>query len=447
MQCAAGWWLRTAIGLAVVSLAVGSASAQTAGAAAQTIDRVVATVDNQPILLNELEGRVAVALDQAQISPQDTAAVREVRRQMLEDLIDQRVLEREAEAKSIKVTNEEVNTAVEEAIRRNREMLGSEEAFRSQLEREGITEEELRQRYREEARRDMLGSRMVQTEFHGQTTVSAEEVRKYFDEHRTELPQREPAIHLQRIAIRVQPDSVVMERARTLALDVRRRIVGQEMTFPDAARRWSADASGPQGGDLGRIQRGALASRLGVAFEDSVFALAPGAISQPLATPAGYQLVWLQEKGPADEWVRISVILCDAPMMRADQVRAQEKADQIAARLRAGEAFDELARRHSEAPEASQGGELGEIPLVALQDSVRAVVERLEVGEASPPIPVEGAFVIFRVLGREAGRPYAYAEVETELTEWLKQRQLEEQYRQWLDGIKAHHYIERRMEE
>jgi hypothetical protein len=51
------------------------------------------------------------------------------------------------------------------------------------------------------------------------------------------------------------------------------------------------------------------------------------------------------------------------------------------------------------------------------------------------------------VLGREAGRPYAYAEVETELTEWLKQRQLEEQYRQWLDGIKAHHYVERRMEE
>jgi parvulin-like peptidyl-prolyl isomerase len=440
-------WLRTAIGLALLAAATGIAVGQTAGKATPAAERLVATVDNQPILLSELEGRAVIALNQMQIGPGDTAAVREVRRQVLEDLIDQRVLEREADAKAIRVGDEEVTAAVDEAIQRNREMLGSEEAFRRQLTEEGITEEELRQRYREEARREMLGSRLVQAEFHGEATITPAEVRTYFDEHRSELPEREASIHLQRLAIRVQPDSVVMERARALALDVRQRVLSQEMTFGDAARRWSADASGPQGGELGRVQRGALAGRLGSAFEDSVFALPAGAISQPLGSPAGYQLVWMQEKDPAGQWVQISLILLDAPVMRADQVRAKDRADGLLARLRAGEGFDALARRYSEAPEGAQGGELGEVPLAALQDSVRVIVEKLGVGDVSPVIQVEGAFVIFRVLGREAGRPYTYAEVESELTEWLRQRRIEEQYRTWMDGIKARHYIERRLEE
>jgi len=439
------WWLRTAIGLALLAAATGSVTGQPAGNAPLATERLVATVDNQPILLSELEGRTVLALNQMQIGPEDTAAVREVRRQVLEDLIDQRVLEREAEAKSVQVSDAEVTAAVNEAIQRNKEMLGSEEAFRRQLAQEGITEEELRQRYREEARREMLGSRLVQTEFHGEATIAPAEARAYFDEHRTELPEREPTIHLQRLAIRVQPDSVVLERSRTLAEDVRQRVLKQEMTFADAARRWSADETGPQGGEVGRVQRGALANRLGTAFEDSVFALPAGSISRPLASPPGYQLIWMQEKDPAGAWVRISLILFDAPVMRADQVRAQDRAERLLARLRAGEPFDELARRYSEAPEASQGGELGEVPLGVLQDSVRVVVEKLGVGDVSPVIPVEGAFVIFRVLGRETGRPYTYAEVEGELTEWLRQRRIEEQYRQWVDGIKARHYIERRL--
>lgn len=440
-------WLRTAIGLGLLAAATGIAVGQGAGSGTLATERLVATVDNQPILLSELEGRSILALNQMQIPPTDTAAVREVRRQVLEDLIDQRVLEREAEAKSIQVSDQELMAAVNEAIQRNREMLGSEEAFQRQLGQEGITEEELRQRYREEARREMLGSRLVQAEFRGEATITPAEVRAYFDEHRTELPEREPTIHLQRLALRVQPDSVVMERARTLATEVRQRVLAQEMTFADAARRWSADETGPQGGELGRIQRGALAGRLGTAFEDSVFALPVGGISAPLRSPVGYQLVWLQEKDAAGAWVRISLILFDAPVARADHVRAQDRAEHLLARLRAGESFDEMARRYSEAPEATQGGELGEVPLGALQDSVRVIVEKLGVGDVSPVIPVEGAFVIFRVLGREAGRPYTYAEVESELTEWLRQRRLEEQYRQWVDGIKARHYIERRLED
>jgi parvulin-like peptidyl-prolyl isomerase len=435
------------MGLVLLAAATGIAAGQTAGTATPMSERLVATVDNQPILLSELEGRAVLALNQMQVSPTDTTAVREVRRQVLEDLIDQRVLEREAEAKSIQVSDDEITTAVNEAIQRNQEMLGSEEAFRRQLAQEGITEEELRQRYHEEARREMLGSRLVQAEFHGEATVTPEEVRAYFDEHRTELPEREPSIHLQRLAIRVQPDSVVMERARALALDARQRVLSQEMTFADAARRWSADETGPKGGDLGRVQRGALASRLGTAFEDSVFALPAGGISSPLRSPVGYQLVWMQEKDPAGAWAQLSLILFDAPMMRADQVRAQDRAEQLLARVRAGEGFDELARRYSEAPEAAQSGELGEVPLAALQDSVRVIVEKLGVGDVSPVIPVEGAFVIFRVLGREAGRAYSYAEVENELSEWLRQRRIEEQYRQWVDGIKARHYIERRLED
>jgi peptidyl-prolyl cis-trans isomerase SurA len=416
-------------------------------AGAETVEQIVSVVDGQPILLTELEGRVLLEMDRTGIDPADSVTVSELRRQVLEDLIDQRVLQREAEAKSIHVTDEEVKAAVDDAVARNREVLGTEAAFQEQLGREGITEEELRQRYSDEARREIAASRLVQSEFRGQASVTPEEVRAYFEAHRAELPQREPTARLQRIAVRVQPDSVVLERSRALAADVRQQILSGQTTFAEAAQRWSADENGRDGGELGRVRRGDLAVRLGPEFEGQVFALDVGQVSEPLRSPFGYHLISVDEKDPAGAWTHIRHVLFEAPVVRADEVRAQERIREVLRRARAGEPFEQLARAYSEAPEASQGGDLGEVPLGALQDTVRAAIEPLAVGGLTEPVPVEGAFVVFRVLGREVGRSYAFAEIEGQLTDWLKQRQLESQYQEWIGAIKARYYIERHLEE
>jgi len=56
------------------------------------------------------------------------------------------------------------------------------------------------------------------------------------------------------------------------------------------ARTGSEDASASEGGDLGYFPRG----RMLPAFEAAAFALAPGAVSEPVRTALGWHLIQVQ---------------------------------------------------------------------------------------------------------------------------------------------------------
>jgi peptidyl-prolyl cis-trans isomerase SurA len=412
---------------------------------AETVESVVAVVEDQPILRSEVQGRMLLEMEQRGIDPSDSATVRQLRDLVVGSLIDERVLELHAKEAGLTVSEDQVVQAVEEAIGRNREAMGSEQLFRLQLEREGLTEAELRQRFTLEARRRMLADRVVQAELGGPVEVAPDEVRRYFEEHRAELPQREAALHLQRIVVLIEPDSVQVERAHAAAVAVLARIRGGELSFADAARRYSDDPNtNNAGGDLHRLERGDLAGSLGSDFEDQVFALEPGTVSEPLASPFGFHLFLVQERSPEQEWIRASHVLFSVPRVHADQVRAEQEAEQLRAEAAAGADFEELARRHSDAPEGPGGGDVGWVPLELLEEPLRDALAPLAPGAVSPVIPVQGAFIIARYLEREEARPYEFPEIEGELTEHVRAVRMEERFREWVDRLRERYYIERR---
>jgi peptidyl-prolyl cis-trans isomerase SurA len=416
-----------------------------AAAAPEVVERVVAVVDDQPILLSELEAQLALAMQSLDVQPGDSARVQQLREELLEQQIDQRVIYLEAQQQGLPVDDQEIDQLVNDAIARNRDESGSEEAFQSQLRREGLTEEDLRARYREQARVELTVSRLIQREIRGQTDVTPEEVRAYYDQHRSELPQRESGIHLQRIVFQVKPDPALYDRAREQAVEVAGQIARGSVTFTDAARRWSDDPNGRTGGDLQRVARGDFADRLGAAFEDSLFALPTGVVSRPLLSPLGYHLVFVHEKDPAGAWVHASHILFGVPIVQADRARAETLADEIYQRLQAGGSFADLARQYSDDPMSrDKGGDLGWLPLSALGETIRAPIAALGVGETSRPISTSSEVQIFRVLGRESEREFEFDEIKDELTDLVRNTKMEGRYRAWVDGLKQKHYIERR---
>jgi len=414
-------------------------------ATSELIERVIAVVDDQPILQSELEAQMVFALQSMNIPPSDSTRVRQLRHDLLEQQIEQRVIYLEAQQEGLPVDEGDVDQLVDDAIARNRQEAGTEEAFQAQLRREGLTEEDLRARYREQARMEITVSRFIQREVRSQEDVTAAEVRAYYEEHRADLPQRESGIHLQRIVFQVKPDAGLYERAREQAADVAQQIARGSVSFADAARRWSDDPNGRTGGDLQRVARGDFVDRLGQAFEDSLFALTPGVVSRPLRSPLGYHLVLVQEKDPAGAWVRPSHILFGVPIVQADRARAEDLAAEIYERLQAGGSFIDLARQYSDDPlSRDQGGDLGWLPLSALGETIRGPIDALAVGETSRPIATASEVQIFRVAGRESEREFAFEEIQEELTELVRNAKLEERYRTWVDGLKQKHYIERR---
>jgi len=86
------------------------------------------------------------------------------------------------------------------------------------------------------------------------------------------------------------------EQARQRLTQLRQRIVQGGEDFADMARRFSADASAPQGGDLGWINPGVTVP----AFEAAMNSLAPGEVSEPVQSPFGWHLIKVQARRVQD---------------------------------------------------------------------------------------------------------------------------------------------------
>ncbi len=124
------------------------------------------------------------------------------------------------------------------------------------------------------------------------------ELRKYYDDHKTEFEQaraRHILIRFQGSQVPVKTGQKDLTDAEALAKAqaLRQRIAGGE-DFAKIATEESDDAgSGAKGGDLGDFSHGAMVA----AFDQAAFALKPGELSEPVRTQFGYHLIKLESKG------------------------------------------------------------------------------------------------------------------------------------------------------
>ncbi len=413
--------------------------------ASDVIEQVVVVVDNDPIMLSELETQLQIALVSMQVDSSDSSRVAIVKEQILEQAIAQRVLYQEAIGQGYSVTDEEILTAVDDAITRNKTEMGSDALFQVQLQREGLTEEDLRNRYAEQARTEIITGRLIQTEVRGAVEVTEEDIADFFEKRKDELPPKKPQYHLQHIMILIKPADLLLENANALATEVAAKLSNGEVTFAEAALRYSDDPNGRNGGMLGRVESGDFTDRLGEDFETALFELETGAISQPMRSPLGFHLITIEAKAPDGSWIEPAHILFGAPINEADITRAETEASDIRQLILDGASFTEMAIAHSEdVSTASEGGELGWLPEEALAKPILDTLAILSIGDISGPVRGGDAFHIFNYLAMEAGGEYNFDEVKEELRSWVENEKLEERYRTWLEEIKSRHFIDKR---
>ena len=227
--------------------------------------------------------------------------------------------------------------------------------------------------------------------------VSDAEAEAYFAANPQEFagPDERQAAH---ILIPLGDDEVA---AATLAEELKQRIDAGE-DFAALAAEYSADSgSASNGGKLGWL---GLGDSPAPAFEEALFALAPGDVSEPVRTEFGYHLIRL-----GDLRAGKSLTFADVRDELVERLRENAAADQY------GEQVDELDERALEsfdglAPVAEAlGEELGTVdnftrngglPLGFAPELVSAVfsIEVLEDGENSPVIDLgDGRAVVVRV--------------------------------------------------
>lgn len=146
--------------------------------AAELMDRVVASVNNDVIALSDL--RRAVAFNQALGA---RGSGRKLAVEVLEGLINRSLLRQEAaRLRFVEVTDEEASAETA----RLRARLGSEEAYRDLLDRTGVTEEQLRRMLGER----LLVERFVERKIGLYARVSRDEAEAYFRDHPEEFKNK-----------------------------------------------------------------------------------------------------------------------------------------------------------------------------------------------------------------------------------------------------------------
>lgn len=144
------------------------------------------------------------------------------------------------------------------------------------------------------------------------------------------------------------------------------------------------------------------------------------------------------------EQVRLSEILvplaADADPAALEQ--AHKKADEIAAKVKAGGKFDELAKQYSGGPTAAQGGDLGDFKRGALAKVLEDQTFGLKAGETTAPIRTKQGFVILQVTEhRQEGVP-PLKNVEQQVQEAIYMQQMQPALRSYLTKLREEAYID-----
>lgn len=273
--------------------------AQNAGATAPATRQVVtapsvagvaAEVNGEKIQLTDLN-RLVESIRKSEPAfatgtPAAQKALEEVKVQMLDEMINTRLLVQEAKRQRISADP----ARVEQEVAAFKKAFKDEAAFNDWLKADGQSLTELKQTITDDLLIQELTNRLA-----ADVTVSDDEIRAYYRANLNQFTVREGVV-ARHILLAVNPSAPQSEKARVQkrAADLAKTIK-TATDFANAAKTQSDDAATRnRGGLIGSFTLGVLDP----AFEKAAFAAPVGKIAGPVATDAGYHLIWVDKKLP-----------------------------------------------------------------------------------------------------------------------------------------------------
>ncbi len=209
----------------------------------------------------------------------------------------------------------------------------------------------------------------------------------------------------------------------------------QGESFADLAIRYSEDPGVQNNkGDLQYFSGGMMVKP----FEDAVYRLEAGEFTrEPVRTQFGYHIITLTDRKPATGNIRVSHIMTFAQpgMSPQDTLNAYNKIREVQDILKAGAGFRETALEYSEDRQsAERGGDLGTIRRRSLPPDFEHVAFSMQPGEVSDIVRTEYGFHIIKVTDIEPLS--SYEEMKDNLRRQYQQRHMQEDHKNFVASLK-----------
>ena len=210
----------------------------------------------------------------------------DIKKRVLETLINRELLYQESQKKGFKVEDKEVNEQFDVLKKR----FPSEDEFKTALLKMKTSEAALKS----QLRKGMGIQQFLDKEFVQKVKVPEEEVKDFYKKQPDlfKEPEKVKASHIL-IKFDSQADKSAKDQAKIKIEEIQKKLKGSE-DFAVLAKEFSEGPSNVKGGDLGYFKRGQMVQP----FEDAAFKLEPGVVSDIVETRFGYHLIKVVDKKP-----------------------------------------------------------------------------------------------------------------------------------------------------
>jgi peptidyl-prolyl cis-trans isomerase SurA len=393
------------------------------------------------VLASQVDEEIFSRQSQGIKLPTNPEGIRTVRQQIVSSIVDEELLVQQAQRDtSIKVTDEEIASGVEEQVRKVRGNFTSEVDYAVELKKAGFqTPEEYRRWLTDQQRRAAFQNRLI-TNLRNEGKLkpvapTEKEMKEFFEEQKSTLGTRPATLSFRQIVVAPVPSPGAKARTKaqadSIVLELRR---GAD--FATAARRFSQDpGSKEQGGSLNWFRRGVMVPE----FERVAFTLKPGVVSDPVESPFGYHIIQVERVQPAEVQARHILLVPEIDSAHVDSAR--RVADSVRNALLAGAALDSLQRLyHDRSAERSAD----HVPVTKLPENYAKAIGDAAAGTVLPVFTMPGSggrdqFVVLRVTDRRPEGDIKYEDVRERIRDQLGQQLA---IRRYLDRLRKATYVE-----
>lgn len=406
---------------------------------AETLDRIVAVVNDGVITQSQLNQKMQFAIQQAQASGEPKVSESTLRNQVLQHMIDTQLELQMAKKMGIKVSDNDITAAVTEIAKRNGLTLAQ---FQTKLQESNISYAA----YRQQIQDQMITSQIAERQAGAKVVVTEKEVNALVYKLRNQPPEKNTSTqyHLEDLLIPL-PEKPTPEQvaAATQQAELLLQKARSGKSFKEIAET-TLPANSLSGGDLGWRPLSALPS----IFVKVVQSMHAGEISNPVRAPNGLHLLKLiaiqgdntapSAHAAVSTHVR-HILIRTSPL--ANDVQVRQRLAEIRADLARGGDFVKLAKQYSQDPgSAGKGGDLGWMESGMLDPQFEAVMNQLKPGQISEPVKTQFGWHIVQVLERKSSKNNQ-AYLQNQARQILYQQKLQEAVKTWLQQLRKQSYI------
>ena len=269
---------------------------------AQVVDRVVAVVNDEVILLSDFESTGKAYFEKVRDSTPEASreeALRNARDQVLNAMIEDMLISQQAKKEKISVSDDDVKKSYEQILKRSGL---TESQFMEKMHESGLTKEE----YGKKLRTQILQDKLISSDVRSKVIITDTMVKEYYDSHSKDQAVTKGGYALLQMGFSWGQTPESKKSAPNLyadKMDAKRRaehahqLAKEGQDFGELAKKLSNLPSAADGGDIGVFKEDDMSADM----REAVIHLKPGEISDIIETPAGFQFFKLiADKGGVD---------------------------------------------------------------------------------------------------------------------------------------------------